>query len=560
MSLPTNRGDREYNKFVEDSSGNTAIRTVLVDSTGSDIAVGEDVAHVSGDSGIQLLAVRNDSLASLAGTDGDYAPLQVDADGAAYVKVGTGATNIGKAIDSVVGSTDTGVALLAKHTEDQVHLTSSDGDYDLLSMDSLGSLHVNIEAHHNFDSFNATAGWTVLGNDTINLATTKKHVTGTDALTFDKTDGAADTIFAGIQKTLTSVDLGEVSQHDLLQGTFYIPSLSLVTYVFLRLGTSSSHYNEWQLPVAALTGGIFEVGALSIGDADYTGITGNGWDSSAITYIAVGVAFSDAGDALAGIVFDQISYHTNAHSAASINAEVTSSVNSSNVNLQKVGGSATDKNSGNKSNGSQRVVLATDDINTAAMVVDLAAIEVTQDALVVDAAAMEVLLTNIDSDTNTIQSDTTAILADTANMDTNLTAILADTAAIQTAVEILDNAISGTEMQVDVVAALPAGTNDIGVVGHNITGMGHGVKTVTTAGTDVALAGSTACKKVTIQSQTDNTGLIAVGATGVDATESTGTGIILYAGDTYEFEIDNLADIYIDSTVNGEGVRYTYFT
>jgi hypothetical protein len=34
--------------------------------------------------------------------------------------------------------------------------------------------------------------------------------------------------------------------------------------------------------------------------------------------------------------------------------------------------------------------------------------------------------------------------------------------AIKTAVEVIDNAISGTEMQVDIVAALPAGTNGIG--------------------------------------------------------------------------------------------------
>ncbi len=44
----------------------------------------------------------------------------------------------------------------------------------------------------------------------------------------------------------------------------------------------------------------------------------------------------------------------------------------------------------------------------------------------------------------------------------------AQAAAIQTAVEIIDNAISGSEMQVDVVAALPAGTNAIG----GITGAG----------------------------------------------------------------------------------------
>lgn len=110
------------------------------------------------------------------------------------------------------------------------------------------------------------------------------------------------------------------------------------------------------------------------------------------------------------------------------------------------------------------------------------------------------------------------------------------------------------------ISALPTGTNAIGKVGHDITGIGHGVKTITTAGTDEALAGSTACKRVIIQSQTDNTGLIAVGTLGVDATEATGTGIILYAGDAFELEIDNLADIYIDATVSGEGVRYTYFT
>jgi hypothetical protein len=48
--------------------------------------------------------------------------------------------------------------------------------------------------------------------------------------------------------------------------------------------------------------------------------------------------------------------------------------------------------------------------------------------------------------------------------DFNSDAILVDTSAIKTAVEIIDNAISGSEMQVDVVAALPAGDNNIGNV------------------------------------------------------------------------------------------------
>lgn len=41
----------------------------------------EDAAHVSGDAGYMLLVVRKDSAGTLAGSDGDYSPLQVDSNG-----------------------------------------------------------------------------------------------------------------------------------------------------------------------------------------------------------------------------------------------------------------------------------------------------------------------------------------------------------------------------------------------------------------------------------------------------------------------------------------------
>lgn len=91
--------------------------------------------------------------------------------------------------------------------------------------------------------------------------------------------------------------------------------------------------------------------------------------------------------------------------------------------------------------------------------------------------------------------------------------------------------------------------------------LGHGVRTVTTAGTDVALSSSSVgARWVMIQAQTDNTGVIAVGVSGVDATVATGTGIILNPGAAITLPVDDLANIYIDSTVNGEGVRYVYST
>jgi hypothetical protein len=93
-----------------------------------------------------------------------------------------------------------------------------------------------------------------------------------------------------------------------------------------------------------------------------------------------------------------------------------------------------------------------------------------------------------------------------------------------------------------------------------ITGIADNRKVVASAGTREALAASTACKKVIITAETDNTGVIAVGGTTVVAALATRRGTPLLAGDSIELEIDDLNDINIDSTVTGDGVTYTYFT
>lgn len=91
--------DGDYASFFVNNSGElyvkdtdvAALLTTIDADTGSilteiqSLSHAEDVAHVSGDAGVMGLAVRNDTLASLVDTDGDYAPLQVNADGALYV-------------------------------------------------------------------------------------------------------------------------------------------------------------------------------------------------------------------------------------------------------------------------------------------------------------------------------------------------------------------------------------------------------------------------------------------------------------------------------------------
>jgi hypothetical protein len=82
----------------------------------------------------------------------------------------------------------------------------------------------------------------------------------------------------------------------------------------------------------------------------------------------------------------------------------------------------------------------------------------------------------------------------------------------------------------------------------------EGKKTVTTAGTAVQLAASATAKSVVVQALLTNTGNICVGGTAVKA--STPTAPLLEAGQTISVDIDDIGAVWIDSTVNGEGVAF----
>jgi hypothetical protein len=84
--------------------------------------------------------------------------------------------------------------------------------------------------------------------------------------------------------------------------------------------------------------------------------------------------------------------------------------------------------------------------------------------------------------------------------------------------------------------------------------VGSGKTTVTTAGTQVALSSSLSIISVTVRALSTNTGKIYVGTSSVSSTD----GFQLSASETVSIDIDDLAKVYIDSSVNGEGVTYIY--
>lgn len=164
----------------------------------------------------------------------------------------------------------------------------------------------------------------------------------------------------------------------------------------------------------------------------------------------------------------------------------------------------------------------------------------------------------------TIASDSTGVLS----VDDNGGSLTVDgTVAVTNAgITTIAGAVSGTEMQVDVLT-LPVGhniidsgtvtavtsiTNNVNTVEVAPTTILNGKTVVTTAATRVALAASTACKSVTIKALIGNTGVIYVGNTTVAAAN----GFVLSAGETVSLDIANLITVNIDSSVNGEGVSY----
>jgi len=75
------------------------------------------------------------------------------------------------------------------------------------------------------------------------------------------------------------------------------------------------------------------------------------------------------------------------------------------------------------------------------------------------------------------------------------------------------------------------------------------------AGGSGSAESSIACKHVDIMAAIANIGIIYVGGSGVTAA----TGIALYAGDVYSLDIDDIDDIYVLASENGENVQFTVY-
>jgi hypothetical protein len=143
-----NRQQREHDKF-EDLGSEPAVRTLLVDGSGTQITsfgggTQYDVDDAAGatDTGTVPLVVRDDSLTTLTPVDGDYTFLRVNSTGALHVTGGGGGTEYTE--DVATPNPIIGTATMIERDDQLATITPVEGDWTGLRGSSKGALWVTI--------------------------------------------------------------------------------------------------------------------------------------------------------------------------------------------------------------------------------------------------------------------------------------------------------------------------------------------------------------------------------------------------------------------------------
>lgn len=136
----TGVADGDFSPLQVDANG---LLKVAADVT-SNTEYAEDSASSSGDIGNFILAVRHDADTSLVDTDGDYGALQLDASGRLKVAADISVVNgFEKAEDAAHVSGDIGGYMLSVREDVLASSTSASGDYQSFKTDALGRLYSN---------------------------------------------------------------------------------------------------------------------------------------------------------------------------------------------------------------------------------------------------------------------------------------------------------------------------------------------------------------------------------------------------------------------------------
>lgn len=425
-----------------------------------------------------------------------------------------------------------GIAILAKHKSADAHTGDEEGDADYLSLDDFDALRIADQRSMDLDTCNATSGWSAVNDDATNIQVSTNHVFGTGALSFDKANGTANTVYAIIQKTITEANTAEIFEAGGFVGmSLALPTLSNVVGAFLRIGTDSTNYNCWYWDVTSLAAATWLNLRTAASAPSYSRNVGNGWNPASIKYIAVGVEFSGETNTMAGILVDHIHLVKGRVTSSDINNSVTTSVTTPNINIQRVGGVATATNNGTSSSSTLRVTIASDSTGQVKLATGTASIGTLAANSGVDIG--DVTINNASgANAVNIQDGGNSITVDGSVTE-------ASAADIKTSVQIMDDWDESDYAKVRVKHPLGAGAN--------------GTRTLTLANTAYAVP-ETASTKTHV--------LVVYNGSDTDmywgfATLTSG-GILLPAGGRLTLDLGAGKGIFMYCTSAGKVVNHTY--
>jgi hypothetical protein len=154
------------------------------------------------------------------------------------------------------------------------------------------------------DRMDDYTAYTILGDETANLAASALRITGKYSLEFDKADASETTKIAGAYRALSlNLDEDGIQLYDKIIWSIYASALTNIASCFVKLGTDASNNLQWTVEDSSMTAGwTLCTGVIGAPSA----INGNGWDPTNITYMQLGVLFDAQDNALEDIKIDSV--------------------------------------------------------------------------------------------------------------------------------------------------------------------------------------------------------------------------------------------------------------
>ena len=258
------------NKVLNTSSDSLKVDIV----SGAEYA--EDSSHTSADTGNFILGVRNDTLAALGGSDGDYVPFQMNSSGALFVDIADGGQldTIIDTLETTLTAIETDAAAIevlltaanVDHAANEVLLTGIDADTDAIKTsvqlldNAVDGNYLNVNANIAGTDFVGGAGSVGGGVQRVTLAS----------------DDPAVVDLAAIEVLLTAANVDHAANEVLLTG---IDADTNAIKTAVEIIDNAISGSEMQVDVvASLPAGSAAIGKLAansgvdIGDVDVTSI------------------------------------------------------------------------------------------------------------------------------------------------------------------------------------------------------------------------------------------------------------------------------------------------